>query len=68
MGVGHVVAEHEQQLGDVVVRGRHCRALVFIELDLQVVDHRLGQGFAVIGQVVVFVDGSKTKALSPPQK
>ena len=56
VGIGDVVAEHEQELGDVIVRGRHRRALVFPVLDLEVVDHGLREGFAAIGQVVVFID------------
>lgn len=56
VGVGDVVAEREEEQGDVVAGGGDGGALVFAVLDLEVVDDGVGQGFAAFGQVVVRVE------------
>lgn len=55
--VGDVMAEHEEHQGGVVGGGGEGGALFLALDDAQVVDHRVGEGFAALRQVVHLVDG-----------
>ncbi len=57
VGVGDVVAEHEEDEGGVVVGGGKGGTLGFAFHDAQVVDDGVGEGFTALGEVVFGVEG-----------
>lgn len=57
VGVGGVVAQHEEHEGGVVVGGGKGGTLGFALHDAQAVNHGVGEGFTAFGQVVLVLEG-----------
>lgn len=57
MGVGDVVAQHEEHEGGVVVGGGKGGTLGFALHDAQAVNHGVGEGFTALREIVLVLEG-----------